>query len=210
MKRNLFAVIVAAAALAGAAAPIASAGDIVDEWANVKAPAAPTLKPVTVEAKTTALVIADLMKQNCGQRPRCMAALPAVKKLLGAARAAKATVVYTLVANSTIADVQSDVAAAEGDASVLSGPDKFLRTDLEKILKDKGIITVIVTGTASNGAVLYTASGAAFRGMNVIVTVDGLSAVDPYAEYSAVFTFMNAPFVSAKTTLTRTDMIKFQ
>jgi hypothetical protein len=45
--------------------------------------------------------------------------------------------------------------------------------------------------------------------MNVIIPVDGLSAVDPYAEYSTVFTFMNAPAVSAKTTLTRSDMIKF-
>ena len=36
-------------------------------------------------------------------------------------------------------------------------------------------------GTSSNGAVLYTASGAALRGMNVIIPVDGISAVDPYA-----------------------------
>ena len=92
---------------------------------------------------------------------------------------------------------------------VLSGPDKFLRTDLDKILKDKGITTVIVTGTASNGAVLYTASGAVFRGMNVIVPVDGLSAAEAYADLASVFMFMNAPQVSAKTTLTKTDMIKF-
>ncbi len=68
---------------------------------------------------------------------------------------------------------------------------------------------MIVVGTASNGAVLYTGSGAAARGMNVIVPVDGMSAVDPYAEYSTIFTFMNAPLVSAKTTLTKSDMIKF-
>jgi hypothetical protein len=48
-----------------------------------------------------------------------------------------------------------------------------------------------------------------FRGMNAIIPVDGMSAVDPYAEYSTIFTFMNAPSVSAKTTLTRSDMIKF-
>ena len=45
---------------------------------------------------------------------------------------------------------------------------------------------MIVVGTAANGAVLYTASGAALRGMNVIVPVDGMSAVDPYAEYYTV------------------------
>jgi nicotinamidase-related amidase len=208
MKRNLIAAL-AAAAVAVLALP-AHAADIVDEWASVKAPAAPTLKPVTVDPKTTALLMLDFMKQNCGQRPRCVATLPAMKKLLADARAAKATVVYSIIANSTIADVLPDVAATQGEPSVQAGVDKFLRTDLEKILKDKNITTVIVAGTASNGAVLYTGSGAASRGMNVIVPVDGMSAVDPYAEYSTVFTFMNAPLVSAKSTLTRSTMIKFQ
>jgi nicotinamidase-related amidase len=205
MKRNLFA---AAAVLTALALP-AHAADIVDEWASVKAPAAPTLKPVTVDAKTTALLMLDFMKQNCGQRPRCVASLPAMKKLLADARSAKATVVYSIIANSTIADVVPDV-AAQGEPSVQAGVDKFLNTNLEKILKDKNITTVIVVGTAANGAVLYTGSSAASRGMNVIVPVDGMSAVDPYAEYSTVFTFMAAPLVSAKSTLTRSTMIKFQ
>ena len=205
MKRNL----IAAVAMMAALTLPAQANNIVDEWAGTKAPAAPTLKPVTVDPKTTALLMLDFMNQNCGKRPRCLDTIPAMKKLLDAARAAKATVVYSLIANTTAADVIKDVVPVAGEASVLSGPDKFLRTDLEKILKDKGITTVIAVGTSSNGAVLYTASGAALRGMNVIIPVDGISAVDPYAEYSTVFTFMNAPSVSAKTTLTKSDMIKF-
>ena len=132
-----------------------------------------------------------------------------MKKLLAEARAHKVPVVYSIIANSTPADVIKGVAPMADEPHVLSGPDKFRNTDLEKILKDKGITTVIAVGTSSNGAVLYTASGAAFRGMNVIIPVDGMSAVDPYAEFSTVFTFMNAPAVSAKTTLTRSDLIKF-
>ncbi len=204
MKRNLFAVAVLAALIMPA-----QAANIMDEWAGMKAPAAPELKPVTVDAKTTALLMLDFMNQNCGKRPRCLDTIPAMKKLLAQARAAKVPVVYSIIANSTPADVITDVAPLADEPHVLSGPDKFLRTDLEKILKDKGITTVIVVGTASNGAVLYTGSGAAFRGMNVIVPVDGLSAVDPYSDYSTVFTFANAPLLSAKTTLTKSDMIKF-
>jgi nicotinamidase-related amidase len=207
MKRNLTAAL-AAAAVVALALP-AHAGDIVGEWASIKAPAAPALKPVTADPKTTALLMLDFMNQNCGKRPRCTATIPAMKKLLDAARAAKATVVYSIIANSTPADVIKDVAPQAGEPHVLSGPDKFLKTDLEKILKDKGIQTVIVAGTASNGAVLFTASGAAFRGMNVIVPVDGMSAVDAIAEYSTTLEFMTAPQVSAKTTLTKSDMIKF-
>ena len=208
MKRNLIIAAAAGIMVAALALP-AQAANIVDEWASVKVPAAPALKPVTVDPKTTALLMLDFMNQNCGKRPRCGATLPAMKKLLEAARAAKATVVYSLIAKTTPADVMKEVAPLPDEPSVLSGPDKFRNTELEKILKDKGITTVIVVGTAANGAVLYTASGAAFRGMNVIVPVDGLSAVEAYAELASVFMFMNAPQVSAKTTLTKSEMIKF-
>jgi nicotinamidase-related amidase len=185
------------------------AANIVDEWASIKAPAAPALKPVTIDPKTTALLMLDFMNQNCGKRPRCLETIPAMKKLLADARAHKVPVVYSIIANSTPADVIKDVAPGADEPHVLSGPDKFLRTDLDKILKDKGITTVIVAGTASNGAVLFTASGAVFRGMNVNVPVDGLSAAEAYADLASVFMFMNAPQVSAKATLTTTDMIKF-
>ncbi len=208
MKRNLIAVAVGCVLVAALALP-AQAADIVDEWTNVKAPAAPTLKEVKVDPKTTALLMLDFMNQNCGKRPRCIATLPAMKKLLEAARAAKMPVVYSLIANTTAADVMKEVAPQAGEPSVLSGPDKFRNTDLEKILRDKGITTVIVAGTAANGAVLQTAIGAALRGMNVIAPVDGLSSVEAYADLSTVYTFASAPSLSAKTTLTRSGMIKF-
>jgi hypothetical protein len=47
------------------------------------------------------------------------------------------------------------------------------------------------------------------RGMDVIVPVDGLSAVDPYADLSTTWTFTTAPTLSTKATLTRSDMIRF-
>src|ERR1700687_4080529 len=75
------------------AAPV-RANDITTEWATVKPPPVPELKPATVESKTTALLILDLMKTNCGVRPRCMATVPNVKKLLDAARANDMMVFY--------------------------------------------------------------------------------------------------------------------
>jgi len=212
ITKRVFSAIVLLAALAmplALPATPARAQNIIDEWASVKTPAPPALKPVTVNAKTTALLMLDFMNQNCGKRPRCLATIPAMKKLLGEARAAKTAVVYSLIHNSTTPDVIKDVAPGADEPSVMSGPDKFLGTDLEKILKDKGIETVIFTGTAANGAVLFTAAGAALRGMNVIVPVDGMSALDPYAELSTAYTLANAPLIAPKTTLTTIDMIKF-
>jgi nicotinamidase-related amidase len=208
MTMRIFVVAVVAAAAIGAASPV-QAANIIDEWASVKRPAAPALKPVTVDAKTTALLMLDFMNQNCGKRPRCVASIPAVKKLLADARAHKLAVVYSLIAKTTTADVIKDVAPAAGEPAVLSGPDKFLKTDLEKILADKGIKAVIAVGTSANGAVLYTASGAALRGMNVIVPVDGMSSADAYADLSAAALLTTAPLVSSKVTLTKIDMIKF-
>jgi nicotinamidase-related amidase len=203
----LTALLAISVAALGPAAAVAQT--IVDKWTSVPAPSPPQLKPVTVDPKTTALLMLDFMNQNCGKRPACVASLPAMKKLLLAARAAGAPVIYSIIANSTTADVMPDVAPLPDEPWVQSGPDKFLNTDLAKVLKDKGIQTVIVTGTASNGAVLFTGAGAAFRGLNVIVPVDGMSAVEPYADFSTAYTFLNAPSLSSKSTLTKTDMIKF-
>ena len=193
----------------GIAVAAADATDVVADWHSVALPPAPALKPVTVDPRTTALLMLDFLRQNCGKRPTCLASLPAMKKLLGEARAAKAMVLYSGVGTATTADVLKDVAPISGEPFVRSGPDKFVNTDLARILKGRSIKTVIVAGTASNGAVLFTAAGAAFRGMKVVVPVDGMSAVDHFADLSTAFTFANAPTLSQASTLTRTDMIKF-
>ncbi len=184
---------------------------VVDVWDTVKAPPAPELKSVTLDPKSTALLLLDFNKQTCNaaQRPRCIASIPKVAKLLNEARTSGVLVVYSLSAGAAVADIAAELAPKANEPVVASGPDKFLGTDLEKILKEKNIKTVIVNGTAAHGAVLYTASEAAFRGMKVIVPVDGLSAEALYPEQYTVWNLANAPRVSTQVTLTKTDMIKF-
>jgi nicotinamidase-related amidase len=202
-------IVAAAVVMAIAAVGPGHAASIIDEWASVKLPPAPALKPATVDPKTTALLMLDFMNQNCGKRPRCTATIPAVKKLLDEARANKMAVVYSFIAKTTAADVIKDVAPAAGEPSVTAGPDKFLGTELEKILKGKNIQTVIAVGTSANGAVLYTASAAALRGMKVIVPVDGMSSSDAVADLTAAVVLTTAPRVSSNVTLTKLDMVKF-
>ena len=197
------------AASFGLLASAATAQTIVDEWGSVKTPPAPQLKPVTVDTKTTALLMLDFMNQNCGARPRCVASLPAVKKLLDEARAKGVLVVYATVPGGKVADTRPEVAPTGGEPVVSSGPDKFLNTDLEKILKDKGIQSVITVGTAAHGAVRNTASVAALRGRKVIVPVDGMSAESAYAEQYTAWHLANAAVLSRNVTLTKLDMVKF-
>ena len=187
------------------------AGTIVDEWSGVKVPPPPELKSVTIKPSTTALLLLDFNSQTCNMknRPRCIESIPAVKKLLVEARIKGVSIVYSLSPGAKANDIAAELAPLNGEPVVTSGPDKFLGTDLEKILKEKKIETVIVTGTAAHGAVLNTASGAAFRGMNVIIPVDGLSAESLFPEQYTVWHLANAPRVSAKTTITKIDLFKY-
>jgi nicotinamidase-related amidase len=206
-----------AAALAGVLAVItivsAQAGDITTEWSTVKPPPAPDLKPTTVEPKTTALLVLDFMKANCGTRPRCLATVPNVKKLIETARSHNMMVVYTLVgATPTVENmVDQSLAPRPGEFFARGGADKFIGSDLETRLKDKGIKTVLVTGTSAQGAVVGTTNGAAQRGFKAVVPVDGLSAEDPYNEQYAVWhLYKGGPAnLTQNVTLTRSDLIKF-
>ena len=205
--------ILAAAALAGVAliAPAVAQQTIIDEWPGIKAPQAPALKEVTVDPKTTALLMLDFVKQTCNseRRPRCLATLPAAKQLMADARAKNMLVVHSLVAGSAIGDTLPEVAPAGDEPYVQSGADKFVNTDLEKLLKDRGIKTVVVAGTAAHGAVLHTAAGAVFRGFKAVVPVDTMSAENLYIEQYVAYHLASAPVVAAGTTLTRVSMIKF-
>ena len=91
------------------------------------------------------------------------------------------------------------------------GVASLVESGLEQRLKDRGIKTVIVTGTSAQGAVIGVSSGAAQRGYQVIVPVDGMSAEDPYNEqYAAWHLYKGGPtIITDKITLTRSDMIKF-
>ena len=189
-----------------------SAQTIIDEWSSVKAPPAPELKGVTIDPKTTALLMFDLVKQNCNEkvRPRCPATLPAAKQLLAGARANNVLVIYGIVAGSVIGDTVADVAPYGKEPVVQSGPDKFVNTDLEKMLKDRGIRTVIVAGTAANGSVLHTASEAVLRGFKAVVPVDTMSGENAYIEQYVVYHFISARGgIAAGTTLTSVGMVKY-
>ncbi len=185
---------------------------IMEDWASIKTPPPPPLSSVVkVDPEKTALLMLDFNKQTCSmeRRPRCIATLPDVKKLLDAARSNGLAVVHSIAPGAAPEDIAAIVAPREGEPVVQSGPDKFLGTDLEKILKEKGIKAVIVVGTAAHGAVLYTASGAALRSIDVIVPVDGMSAEDIFAEQYVSWHMKNAPRVGARTVLTKIETITF-
>ena len=189
----------------------AAPATLIDEWASVPIPAAPPLKSVVIDPRTTAFLILDIQLPMCGaeQRPRCADSVPKIADFLLDARMRAMPVIYSLTPTGTPENIVPAVSPLPGEPSVRSSVDKFYNTDLEKILKEKGVKTVIIVGTAAHGAVLHTATGAAMRGLQVIIPVDGMSAIEPYAEQYTAWHMLNAPGTRARTTLTTFDRMSF-
>jgi nicotinamidase-related amidase len=195
--------------LASAIAAPAGAADAVAEWNSIKAPAAPELKKVTASTKDTALIVMDMQTNSCNaeRRPRCLDTVAPVADLLKRARAKGMLVIHTITTSGTREVLLKELAPEASESHVQAPVDKFFKTNLEDQLKAKGITNVILVGTAAEGAVLATATGAAQRGMKVIVPVDGMSSADPYAEQYTANYLTKSPGTAAAATLTRANMI---
>ena len=199
-----------------------SAETIIDEWNSVKAPPAPKLQSVTLDPKTTALLMIDIIKQTCNMkmRPRCVAMVPKVQKLLDEARAKGVYVIYALFPsprpatfpNPKITDYVPELAPKGNEPVVTAFVDKFnlggKDTGLEKMLKNKGIKTLIPVGVTSHNGVLFTSVAAAFRGFDVVVPVDGMAGNNAYEDQATAYTLTSS--IVYKVTLTSIDMIKFE
>ena len=195
------------------AANPARAQTVIDDWSQVKLPPPPALKPVTLIPKETALLVMDFTVQTCTveRRKRCADSVPKVKKFVEAAREHGALIIYSVaVPNSVATDVLKELTPATGEQVLPPlGPDKFINSDLEKTLKDKGIKTVVAMGTQAQTSVLHTGGEAALRGFKVIVPVDAMSADDLFPEAYTAWHLSTAARISNQTTLTRLDMIGF-
>jgi nicotinamidase-related amidase len=198
---------------AWAAIPV-QAQTVIDEWDQAKLPAPPRLKPVELDAKTTALLVMDFTVQTCtpARRPRCAATVPKVKAFVEQARAKGALIIYSVaVPKSVPGDILKELTPAPGEQVLPPlGPDKFIHSDLEKTLHDKTIRTVVAMGTQAQTSVLHTGGEAALRGFDVVVPVDAMSADDLFPELYTAWHLANAARISNKVTLTKLDMIAFK
>jgi nicotinamidase-related amidase len=208
--RHLAVVAVAFVALLAFAGP-ANAQTVLDEWNTAVAPSPPPLKPATIDPKTTAFLVLDILKQNCSAaRPRCQASVPHIQSLLTTARAKGMLIVYSGFPGSNPAvDVLPQVAPLGTEPMVTTTGDKFINTNLDAILKAKGIKTLLIAGSATNNAVLYTVSDATQRGYYAVVPIDCMSSAGPYFDQYVIVQFTAAAGVNDHTTLTRSDMVTF-
>jgi hypothetical protein len=179
-------------------------------------PGMPEAVPVALPASTTAFLVLDLQTSSCPLRPTCVASLPRVADLLARARGAGLAVIYSDTAPTAV--ILPEVAPLPDEPRVSSSADKFFRTNLDELLHARGIQTVLIVGTAANGAVLYTAFQAAARGYTVVVAEDGMSGISPYIETYTRYQLLNGPGttnpgntpLARGVTISRTDLVTFE
>lgn len=184
---------------------------VVELWNTIKTPAPVELKAVKLNPGETAFLILDIEERTCNlkDRPRCVASVPQIKSFLAQARSKGMAVVYSLTRVGKPETILPGVTPLATEPIVQSTVDKFFQTDLEKILREKGIKAVVIAGTTAEGAVLHTATGAAMRDFQVIVPIDGMPAGTLYAEQYTAWHLVNAPGTRQKAILTRFDLIGF-
>lgn len=186
---------------------------------TLQMPSPPEPVPVVLDPTTTALLAFDITEYISERQPQCKQQLaPAVAALLARARKAGVTVAYgTRAAN--MSTWLPEVAPAPGDIKIENqAQDRFYNTDLEKILKAKGITTLILTGWKISGSVTYTSVGATLRGYTVVVPIDTTSDATDYEIFIGKYQILNQnsanatnePLKSKASTLSRTDLMTFK
>ena len=186
---------------------------------TLQMPATPDPARVTLDPKTTALMVLDYVEDICNSQPTCRGQmLPAMTPFLERVRKAGLLVAYgTREPNMT--HWLKEVAPAPNDIKIVStAQDRFYNTDLDKALKAKGIKTLIMVGWKISGSVTYTSVGAMARDYTVVVPMDTTSAGSAYETTIGFYNVLNSgnanlanePLKPRAVTLTRTDLITFQ
>jgi nicotinamidase-related amidase len=213
------------ALLSGAAQAQTSAQDTPASRASSKPmvtlqmPALPAPVPVTLNPKTTALLVLDYVEPICNSQPKCKGEmLPAMLPFMARVRKAGMVVAYgTLEENMT--KWLPELTPQPGDIKIVcTAQDRFYDTDLDKDLKAKGITTIIMAGWKVSGSVAYSSVGATVRGYTGVIPVDTTAATTDYEQTIGFYNILNQrggnltnqPLKPQAPTLSRTDMITFK
>ena len=161
-------------------------------------PNRPEAKPLTLDTKSTAILVLDLNARCDDPKQVCSKITAPLGSFLDKARAASVPIIYTVSAGAKgkpIGELAAPLRRKESEKVIYpDGFDKFFGGELQAFLKDKGTKTLIITGSATNAAVLYTATTAArMHRYNVVIPMDGVNAATRYEQEYAIHQFTVLP-----------------
>lgn len=209
----------ATSAAAQSGAP-AGSGNSGPPMISVQMPAPPASVAVSLKPATTALFVSDVVEPICSTQPeKCVQGMvPKIADLIARARKAGMLIAYS-TQEPNMEKWMPAVKPDSGDPLIASkGQDRFFSTELDNVLKAKGIATIILTGWKVSGSILYTSVGATLRGYTVVVPADTTSAPTDYEIPIGIYAILNQnaanpknePLKPKTSTLSRSDLIKFE
>lgn len=190
------------------AAAIASAAE--------ESPNRPEPKPVTLDSKSTAVLVLDLNARCDDPKQVCSKITAPLGDFLDKARAASVPIIYTVstaAKGKPIGELSAPLRRKENEVIIYpDGFDKFYSGELQPLLKDRGVKTLIITGSSTNSAVLYTATTAArMHRYAVVIPIDGVNAATRYEHEYAIHQFTVLPSEANKLfEFTKLSMISFR
>lgn len=179
-------------------------------------PNRPEPKPVSLDSKTTAILVLDLNARCQDPKQDCSKITAAVGDFLEQARAAKVPIIYTVsarVKGKPEGEIASALKRRAGEPVLYPDAfDKFEGGELQALLKKNGAKSLVVTGSSTNIAVLYTATTAArMHRYNVIIPMDGVIA---HGNYEQEYTFHQFTVLASRANklfrFTKLSMISFR
>jgi nicotinamidase-related amidase len=197
---------------------------------TVKIPEIEIKEEVVLDPSKTAVLVIDMQNDFVKPNgklyvPTAQETIPAIRKLIEKARSANVPIIYTqdwhfkndpefriwgehCMANTWGAEIIDELKPAPDDIVIRKRRyDAFFGTDLDYVLRH--IVhadTLVIVGTVANICVLHTAGSAALNWYNVVVPIDGISALNEFDYYAAL---RQIAFLY-KGVLTRVDGVKFK
>jgi nicotinamidase-related amidase len=167
-------------------------------WAAQEGPNRPEAKPLTLDSKSTTVLVLDLNARCDDPKQVCSKITAPLGDFLDKARTAGVPIIYTVsgaAKGKPIGELAAPLRHKESEKVIYpDGFDKFFGGELEAFLKDKGAKTLIITGSSTNAAVLYTATTAArMHRYNVVIPMDGVNAATNYEQEYAIHQFTVLP-----------------
>jgi nicotinamidase-related amidase len=174
---------------------------------EVAVPEFKIIPKIILNPRSTALIIVDMQVDFVSPKgklsvPDAPKTIAAIRRLIEKAREGKATIIFTQdwhrADDPEFAIWPSH--AVEGTPGATLIPqlkplpedylirkrtyDAFFGTDLDIVLRQKGIRKLVIAGTVANICVLHTAGSARLRGYEIVLPQDAISALSPF-DYAA-------------------------
>lgn len=154
-------------------------------------PNRPHPQRLDLETKTTAILVLDLSNRCHDPKEVCFQLMEPLSKFLERARQSSVPILYTISAaakGTPLGEVATPLKRRETEPILYPDAfDKFMGGELQDQLNRVSCRSLVIVGSATNFAVLYTATTAArIHRYDVVIPLDGVNAKRQYEHEYAI------------------------